>query len=74
MLPDDLLKIFEEISNLNELALDSYLFVLFEYEMLDTIREIFSSSAQDELLPYKALLELKDSGKQYTLDTLCYTK
>jgi len=72
MLPDDLLKIFEEISNTNELALDSYLYVLFEYEMIDMIRDIFASSAQDELLPYKALLDLKDSGKQYTLDTLCY--
>lgn len=74
MLPDDLLKIFEEISNTNELALDSYLYVLFEYEMIDTIRDIFSSSAQDELLPYKALLDLKDAGKHYTLDTLCYYK
>jgi len=72
MLPDDLLKIFEEISNTNELALDSYLYVLFEYEMIDMIRDIFASSAQDELLPYKALLDLKDSGKQYTLDSLCY--
>jgi hypothetical protein len=74
MLPDDLLKIFEEISNTNELALDSYLYVLFEYEMIDTIRDIFSSSAQDELLPYKALLDLKDAGKHYTLDSLCYYK
>jgi len=74
MLPDDLLKIFEEISNTNELALDSYLYVLFEYEMLDAIRDIFASTAQDELLPYKALLDLKDSGKQYTLDSLCYYK
>ncbi|NQY93950.1 MAG: hypothetical protein HRT43_07275 [Campylobacteraceae bacterium] len=74
MLPDDLLKIFEEISNNNDLALDSYLYVLFEYEMLDNIRDIFGSSAQDELLPYKALLDLKDSGKQYTLDSLCYSK
>ncbi|OUR73701.1 hypothetical protein A9Q76_02180 [Arcobacter sp. 31_11_sub10_T18] len=74
MLPDDLLKIFEEISNNNDLALDSYLYVLFEYEMLDNIRDIFGSTAQDELLPYKALLDLKDSGKQYTLDSLCYIK
>jgi len=74
MLPDDLLKIFEEISNNNDLALDSYMYVLFEYEMLDNIRDVFASTAQDELLPYKALLDLKDSGKQYTLDSLCYIK
>ena len=74
MLPDDLLKIFEEISNVNEVALDSYLYVLFEYEMIDMIRDVFTSSADDELLPYKALLELKDSGKHYTLDSLCYCK
>jgi len=74
MLPDDLLKIFEEISATNDLALDSYLYVLFEYEMIDNIRDIFASSAQNELLPYKALLDLKDSGKQYTLDSLCYSK
>ena len=73
-LPDDLIKLFEELSNTNELALDSYLYVLFEYEMIDMIRDLFNSSAQDELLPYKALLELKDAGKHYTLDSLCYYK
>ena len=72
--PDDLLKIFEEISNINELALDSYLYVLFEYEMLDKVREIFASSSTEEFLPYRILLELKDSGKKYTLDSLCYYK
>jgi hypothetical protein len=72
--PDDLINIFEEISTKNELAIESYLYVLFEYEMLDDIRETFASSSSEDLIPYKLLLELKESGKQYTLDSISYKK
>ncbi len=70
--PDEIIGLFETLSNYNEAALDAYVYILFEYEMIDKIRDIFSNTSTDELTAFKALLELKDSGKQYTLDSICY--
>lgn len=70
--PDQIIALFEELSNTNELALDAYVYILFEFELIDKIRDIFASTSKDELTAFKALLELKDSGKQYTLDSICY--
>ena len=71
MKPDELIKMFDTISNENEQALEAYLVVLFEYEMIDTAREVLSGYADNEYKKYRALLDLKDSGKNYTLDTFC---
>ncbi|MFA6789643.1 MAG: hypothetical protein WCR15_08155 [Arcobacteraceae bacterium] len=70
--PDQIIALFEELSNSNELALDAYIYILFEFELIDKIRDIFASTSKNELTAFKALLELKDSGKQYTLDSICY--
>ncbi len=72
--PDELIKMFETISNENELAVEAYLVILFEYEMIDKARELLNSYAKEEYQPYRALLDLKDSGKYYTLENLCYNK
>ena len=69
--PDDLITMFEEVSNDNDQAIDAYLVILFELEMIDKAREVLSSYPDEELLNYRAFLELKDSGKHYTLDNLC---
>ncbi|ADG92371.1 conserved hypothetical protein [Arcobacter nitrofigilis DSM 7299] len=72
--PDELIKMFETISNDNELAMDAYLVVLFEYEMIDKAREILNGYKKEEYQSFRALLDLKDSGKYYTLENLCYNK
>lgn len=72
--PDELIKMFETISNENELATDAYLVILFQYEMIDKAREVLTNYANEEYQPYRALLDLKDSGKYYTLENLCYNK
>lgn len=69
--PDEIIKFFEDLSSKNEDATSAYLYVLFEYEMLDSIREILSNSSGNEYIPFKALLDLKESGKHYRLETLC---
>jgi hypothetical protein len=74
MSPDQVIKLFEDISSKDEKANEAYLYILFEYEMIDDIREIINNSQKDEYKAYKALLDLKDNGKQYTLDNLCYIK
>lgn len=70
--PDEIIEIFEVLSNEKEEALSAYVYVLFEFEMIDKIRDIFASTADDELTAFKALLDLKDAGKNYTLDAICY--
>lgn len=68
--PDKLLELFEAISNENEEATEAYLYVLFEVEMIDKARDVLSGYEEDELLAYRALIDLKEAGKHYTLDDL----
>lgn len=73
MTPDQLIKLFEDLSSEKEEYTTSYLYVLAEYEMIDNMRDILVNSATEEYIPFKALVDLKDSGKHiYSLDTLSY--
>ncbi|QOG12814.1 hypothetical protein [Arcobacter sp. FWKO B] len=69
--PEEIIKLFEDLSTKNEDATSAYLYILFEYEMLDSVREILQNSSNDEYIPFKALLDLKNNGKHYRLDSLC---
>jgi len=68
--PDQLIKLFEDISANNETLTTSYLYVLFEYEMIEKIREILINSQKEEFTIFKALLDLRDAGKHYSIDGL----
>ena len=69
MSPEQLIKLFEDISANDESLTESYLYVLFEYEMKDEIRSILVNSQSDEFAIFKALLDLKDAGKHYNYDS-----
>ncbi|MEA3315187.1 MAG: hypothetical protein U9Q30_04970 [Campylobacterota bacterium] len=71
--PEKLIKLYEDISELNDNYVSAYLYVLAEYEMTDKIRDILSMSESSQYTSYKALIDLKDSGKNtYSLDTISY--
>lgn len=70
MSPEQLIKLFEDISANDESLCASYLYILFEYEMIDQAREIILNSQKDEYIVFKAMLDLRDAGKNYTLDSL----
>ena len=73
MTPEQLIKLYEDITVYNEDYTSAYLYVLAEYEMIDNIRDILSNSATHEFIAFKALVDLKDAGKHtYSVDTLCY--
>jgi len=73
MTPDQIIALFENISKENEEYTTSYLYVLAEYEMIDKIRDILVNSTTDEYVSFKALVDLKDAGKNtYSLDALSY--
>jgi len=72
MTPDQIIKLFEDLATTDEKYSTAYLYVLSQYEMLDKMRDILENSANDEYLPFKALVDLKDVGKHtYSLDNLC---
>ncbi len=70
--PNEMISLFEKLSNQCEEAMPAYLDVLFEYEMIDKVREIVLTTPDGEFMPYKALLDLKEAGKQYTLESISY--
>ena len=73
MLPDQLIKLFEDISVFNEDYTTAYLYVLAQFEMVDNMRDILINSENNEYSAFKAIIDLKDAGKNtYSLDTLCY--
>jgi len=72
--PDKLIELFETLSEENDEALDSYLYVLSELEMIDKVREVLNTQGEKDCLAFRALLDLKEAGKQYSLDDICYNK
>ena len=73
MSPDQLIKLFEDVSTYNEDYTTSYLYVLAQFEMVDNMRDILINSENNEYSAFKAIIDLKDAGKNsYSLDTLCY--
>jgi hypothetical protein len=73
MTPDQLIKLYEDLSTQDEKYMLAYLYVLSQYEMIDSMRDILENSAQDDFIPFKALVDLKDAGKHtYSVDTLCF--
>ncbi len=68
--PDKFLELFEAIFDQNEEATEAYFYVLCELEMIDKVRELLTGYNEDELIAFRALLDLKDAGKHYTLDDL----
>lgn len=70
--PDETIKLFEKLSSEVEEAIPAYLHVLCEFEMIDKVRDILSSTPEEEYTPFKALLDLKEAGKYYSLDAISY--
>jgi len=62
--PDAMIALFEKLYNSTEnLAADAYLYVLYELQMIEKIRDILDNSEEDEFIKFKTLLFLRDNGK-----------
>lgn len=68
--PDKLLELFEGIYNETEEATDAYFYVLCELEMIEKVRDLLGGYNEDELLPFRAIIDLKEAGKHYSLDDI----
>lgn len=70
--PDQIIALFEKLSSEIEEATPAYLHVLCEYEMIEKVKEVISSTPDTEFTAFKALLDLKDAGKHYNLEAISY--
>ena len=70
--PDQIIALFEKLSSEIDASTPAYLHVLFEYEMIDKVREIVDTAQEGEYSSFKALLDLKDAGKHYDLESISY--
>jgi len=63
--PDALISLFEKLYNSNEHAAvsDAYLYVLYELQMIDKIRDILENSDEEDFVKWKTILFLRDNGK-----------
>ncbi len=66
--PEALISLFEKLSNENELVIQAYLYILFEYQMIDKAREILENTAKNEYEKFKYFLFLRDNGKNFDID------
>ncbi|TLP40990.1 hypothetical protein [Arcobacter arenosus] len=68
--PDKLLELFETLSNENDEATTAYFYVLCELEMIEKLRDLLSGYEDNEMVPFRAILDLKEAGKHYSLDDI----
>ncbi|RXK11945.1 hypothetical protein CP965_12265 [Halarcobacter mediterraneus] len=68
--PDKLLDLFETLSNENEEAAGAYFYVLLELEMIENLNDLLAGYKDDEFKAYRALLDLKQAGKHYSIDDI----
>ena len=67
--PDALIALFEKLYNSKgTVAADAYLYVLYDLQMMDKIRELLIHSDPDEFTKFKTIMFLRDNGKTLDID------
>jgi hypothetical protein len=68
--PDQNLALFKRYQKENPKAQNAYLYLLFEYELLDEIANYLDEQEDHEFVKYRALFELKKQNKGFKLEDL----
>jgi len=68
--PDENLTLFRKYQNDNPKAQNAYLYLLFEYELMDEIGAYLEEQDDYEFVQFRALYDLKQSHKNYKLENL----
>lgn len=66
--PENLIAIFESLSNRFEKAEESYIYVLLDLEMIEKAKGILELSNEDSFLKLKAYVSLKEAGEHYNIE------
>jgi len=68
--PDENLELFKRWSKKREMAQNAYLYLLFEYEMLDSAKQFLEEHDEREFLPFRAFFILKRGKYHFKIDDL----
>ncbi len=68
--PDENLSFFKQLAKEKEMAQSAYLYLLFEYEMIDDAEKFLEEHREDEFKPFRALLILKRNKHNFRIDDL----
>jgi hypothetical protein len=68
--PDENLALFKKYQNENPKAQNAYLYLLFEYELLDEVGSYLEEHDDYDFVQFRALYDLKKSHKNYKMDDL----
>jgi len=68
--PTENLVLFKQYQKDNPKAQNAYLYLLFEYELIDDIKRYLDEHDENDFVKFRALLDLKQSNKNYKLDDL----
>jgi len=68
--PDENLALFRKYQNDNPKAQAAYLYLLFEYELMDEVAAYLEEQDDYEFVQFRALYDLKQSHKNYKLEDL----
>lgn len=71
--PDENLSLFKKLIEKDETAANAYLYLLFEYEMLDTVQTFLEEHDEYEFKPFRAYLILKRNKYNFKIDDLIDT-
>jgi len=67
--PDTLIALFEKLYNTKgSVVADAYLYVLYDLQMIDKIRDILTNSDREDFAKFKIILFLRDNGKNIDID------
>ncbi|WP_041956739.1 hypothetical protein [Sulfurospirillum arsenophilum] len=67
--PDALIALFEKLYNSKgNVAADAYLYVLYDLQMIDKIRELILNSDPEDFVKFKTIMFLRDHGKNIDID------
>ncbi len=68
--PEENLKLFKDYQSENEKAQNAYLYLLFEYELLEQVTAYLTEHEPNEFLKFRALNELKQNNSIYKLEDI----
>jgi hypothetical protein len=67
MIPEQRMRLFENLSETNDDAMEGYFYTLYDLQMIDTANEILNNTSKDDYLIFKAYRDLKRANKHYDI-------
>ena len=68
--PDENLSLFHNYQKENEKAQNAYLYLLFEYELLEQVQVFLDDEEEDDFVKFRVLLQLRKENSKYNLEDI----